>query len=85
VLLAIVVAGMGLSIPGTTAVAQEAGRRSGGAAAALQGGLTMTVGAAATPLTGLTGHQTVVVMAGLMSLFLLCSVAAMIVSGVSRS
>ena len=85
VLLAIVVAGMGLCIPGTTAIAQEAGRRSGGAASALQGGLTFIVGAAATPLTGLTGHQTVVAMAGLMSLFLLCSVAAVVVSGGSRS
>jgi MFS transporter, DHA1 family, multidrug resistance protein len=85
VLLAVVVAGMGLCIPGTTAIAQEAGRRSGGAASALQGGLTFTVGAAATPLTGLSGHQTVLVMAGLMALFLLCSVTALLVSGGPRS
>src|SRR6185312_6978698 len=47
VLLALVVAGNGCCIPGTTALAQEAGRRCGGAASALQGGLTFTVGALA--------------------------------------
>lgn len=81
VLLAIVVAGMGWCIPGTTAIAQEAGRRFGGAASALQGGLTFTVGALATPLTGLTGHQTVGVMAGLMALLFLCSVIALVATG----
>lgn len=81
VLLAFVVAGMGWCIPGTTAIAQEAGRRFGGSASALQGGLTFTVGALATPLTGLTGHQTVAVMAGLMTLFFACSVAALAISG----
>jgi DHA1 family bicyclomycin/chloramphenicol resistance-like MFS transporter len=85
VLLAVVVAGMGLCIPGTTAIAQNAGRRSGGAASALQGGLTFTVGALATPLTGVSGHQTVLVMAALMALFLLCSVAALLVSRGRRS
>jgi len=85
VLLGVVVAGMGLSIPGTTAIAQQAGRRFGGSASALQGGLTFTVGALATPLTGVTGHQTVVVMAGLMSTFLLGSVVALLLSGVRRA
>jgi DHA1 family bicyclomycin/chloramphenicol resistance-like MFS transporter len=83
-LLALVVAGMGCCIPGTTALAQQAGRRYGGAASALQGGLTFTVGALATPLTGLTGHQTVAVLSGLMAVFFLASASALLVSG-SRS
>ena len=66
-LLAVAVGGMGWCIPGTTAIAQQAGRRYGGAASALQGGTVFVVGALATPLTGLTGHQTVVTMAILMT------------------
>ena len=85
VLLAFVVAGNGLCIPGTTAIAQEVGRRSGGAASALQGGLTFTVGALTTPLTGLTGHQTVAVMAGLMTLFYVLAVGVLVVSSRWRS
>lgn len=85
VLLALVVAGNGCCIPGTTALAQEAGRRSGGAASALQGGLTFTVGALATPLTGLTGHQTVLVLAVLMTAFYSCAVALLALSGGWRS
>lgn len=85
VLLGVVVAGMGFSIPGTTAIAQQAGRRFGGTASALQGGLTFTVGALATPLVGLAGHQTVLVMAALMSVFLLGSVVALVVSGARRT
>ena len=63
VLLAIMVSGNGFTIPSTTILAQQAGRRSGGTASALQGGMTFVVGALATPLTGITGHQTVLVMA----------------------
>jgi DHA1 family bicyclomycin/chloramphenicol resistance-like MFS transporter len=74
VLLALVVAGMGLSIPATTSIAQHVGRATGGTAAALQGGLTFTVGAAATPITGLTGSTTVPGMAAIMApLFVLAS------------
>jgi MFS transporter, DHA1 family, multidrug resistance protein len=62
VLLAGMVAGNGLTIPATTTLAQEAGRYAGGTASALQGGLTFVVGAFATPLTGVTGHQSVLVM-----------------------
>jgi DHA1 family bicyclomycin/chloramphenicol resistance-like MFS transporter len=66
-LLAVVAAGMGLCIPATTALAQDAGRRFGGTASALQGGLTFGIGAAATPLTGLFGAETVTGMATLMA------------------
>jgi MFS transporter, DHA1 family, multidrug resistance protein len=85
VLLAGTVAGMGLCIPATTALAQEAGRDAGGTASALQGGLTFTVGAAATPLTGLVHAESVGGMADLMSLFFLLSVAALAVLGRQRS
>ncbi|MGN6607730.1 MAG: MFS transporter, partial [Jatrophihabitans sp.] len=68
-LLAITVAGMGLTIPSTTAIAQEIGRASGGTASALQGGLTFTVGAAATALTGLAGLTTVAGMTTVMAVF----------------
>jgi len=80
VLLAITVAGMGLCIPATTAIAQEVGRRVGGTASALQGGLTFGVGAAATPLTGLTGAQSVAGMAAIMSGLFLCALTALLVS-----
>ncbi|WP_426563759.1 multidrug effflux MFS transporter [Angustibacter sp. McL0619] len=66
VLLCVVVASMGWSIPGTTALAQQAGRRSGGTAAALQGGLTFLVGALVTPLTGIVGYDSLLPMATLM-------------------
>ncbi|MEP7178109.1 MAG: multidrug effflux MFS transporter [Pseudonocardiales bacterium] len=76
-LLGVSVAGMGLCIPATTALAQEAGRRAGGTASALQGGLTFGAGAAATPLTGLTGASTVTGMASIMAGFFLCSTGAL--------
>ncbi|GAA1623388.1 multidrug effflux MFS transporter [Actinoplanes couchii] len=68
-MLCLVVAGMGLTIPSTTALAQEAGRRSAGTASALQGGLTFITAALVTPLTGIFGHDTLLPMALAMSLF----------------
>ena len=79
VLLAIMVSGNGLTIPAATTLAQHAGRRSGGTASALQGGLTFTVGALATPLTGVTGHQTVLAMALLSVVLFSCAVALLVV------
>jgi DHA1 family bicyclomycin/chloramphenicol resistance-like MFS transporter len=78
VLLALAAAGMGLCIPATTALAQEAGRRVGGTASALQGGLTFGVGAAATPLTGLLGAETVTGMATLMAACYLGATVALV-------
>ena len=82
VLLAVVAAGMGLCIPATTSLAQEAGRRVGGTASALQGGLTFGIGALATPLTGLTGAGTVTGMATIMAVFYGGSVAAAVLVSV---
>ena len=79
VLLVFLVAGNGLSIPATTTIAQQAGRRSSGTASALQGGATFAVGALATPLTGVTGHQTVLGMAVLS--VLLYGVAVALLAG----
>ena len=47
----------------------KAGRRSGGTAAALSGGLAFLAGAIVTPLTGVLGSGTMVPMAALMSGF----------------
>ena len=80
VLLALLVGGMGLSIPATTTLAQEAGRRWSGTASALQGGLTFTVGALATPLTGLFGVETVPGMAAIMVVFFLCCVVVLVLT-----
>ncbi|MFD1721325.1 Bcr/CflA family efflux MFS transporter [Amnibacterium endophyticum] len=63
VLLGVAVAGNGFCIPATTVLAQEAGRPSAGTAASLSGGLAFLVGALTTPLTGLIGVQTVLVLA----------------------
>jgi DHA1 family bicyclomycin/chloramphenicol resistance-like MFS transporter len=82
ILLAVTVAGMGLSIPATTAMAQELGRDVGGTASALQGGLIFGVGALATPLTGLTGRTTVAGMAAIMATLFLCAVAVQVFAGV---
>lgn len=76
VLLALVVAGMGFVIPSATVLAQEAGRRSAGTAASLSGGLVFLVGAAATPLTGVTGQQSVLAMALMMAALLVAAVVA---------
>lgn len=84
VLLCVVVAGMGLCIPGTTALAQEAGRRAGGTASALQGGLTFLVGALVTPLTGLVGYDTLLPMAALMAVFLVAGTVVLFATGSHR-
>ena len=75
-LLAVAVAGMGLVIPSATVLAQEAGRRSAGTAASLSGGLSFLVGALATPLTGVTGQQSVLAMALMMAALLVAAVVA---------
>jgi DHA1 family bicyclomycin/chloramphenicol resistance-like MFS transporter len=75
-LLAVTVGGMGLTIPATTAMAQEIGRDVGGTAAALQGGLVFGVGAVCTPLTGVLGLETVAGMACIMAALFACAVGA---------
>ncbi len=82
VLLAVAVAGMGLVIPSTTVLAQEAGRRSAGTAASLSGGLSFLAGAAATPLTGVLGQQSVLAMGSMMAALLVGAVVASRVTAV---
>jgi DHA1 family bicyclomycin/chloramphenicol resistance-like MFS transporter len=73
VLLSLVTGGMGLAIPGAQVLAQEAGRRSGGTASALFGGLLFLAGSLVTPLTGVLGYATLLPMALLMFGFLSAS------------
>jgi DHA1 family bicyclomycin/chloramphenicol resistance-like MFS transporter len=80
VLLSLVVGGMGLTIPGTTALAQEAGRRSAGTASALQGGIAIMIGASVTPLTGLVGYRTLLPMAAAMAAFFLLSLTLLLLT-----
>ena len=61
--LALMLGGLGMFLPASTAMVQAAGRRSAGTAAALGGGVPFFVGALTTPLTGLLGSQTVLTMA----------------------
>jgi DHA1 family bicyclomycin/chloramphenicol resistance-like MFS transporter len=77
-LLCAVTGGMGLVIPASTALAQEAGRRARGTASALQGGLSFFVGALVTPLTGIVGYQSMLPMALLMAGFFLCALAVLV-------
>jgi DHA1 family bicyclomycin/chloramphenicol resistance-like MFS transporter len=73
ILLCVVVAGTGFTVPATTALAQEAGRRYAGTAASLQGGIGFLVGAAVTPLTGLIGYHSLLPLAVAMTVFYLAS------------
>jgi DHA1 family bicyclomycin/chloramphenicol resistance-like MFS transporter len=75
--LAVMLGGLGMFLPASTAIVQAAGRRSAGTAAALGGGVPFFVGALTTPLTGLLGSQTVMTMAsGTFFFYVLALVAA---------
>ncbi|WP_176739146.1 multidrug effflux MFS transporter [Micromonospora matsumotoense] len=78
-LLAVVVTGMGLTLPATTALAQEAGRHSAGTAAALQGGLGFLAGALVTPLTGLLGYASLLPLAAAMAVFFVAASGVLLV------
>ena len=78
-----ITAGMGLTIPAAQVLAQEAGRRSGGTAAALVGGLMFLAGSLVTPLTGIVGYTTLLPMALLMAGFL--SAAAVLLAAPRRA
>lgn len=74
--LPLVTAGMGLVIPASITIAQEAGHWARGTAAALQGGISFTCGALVTPLTGLAPGAALPVMAGAMAGFLVLAAVA---------
>lgn len=61
--------GLGTYLPSNAAIVQNIGRRYGGTASALGGGLPFLTGALMTPLTGLMGQQTVMAMASAMAGF----------------
>jgi DHA1 family bicyclomycin/chloramphenicol resistance-like MFS transporter len=66
--------GLGMYLPANSAIAQRQGRRYAGAASALSGGLPFLAGALTTPLTGVLGAQTVLVMSVSMGAFFLLAV-----------
>ena len=66
-LLAIITGSMGLTLPASMTLAQQAGDRARGTASSLQGGLTLMSGALASPMTGLFGDDSVLPMAALMA------------------
>jgi DHA1 family bicyclomycin/chloramphenicol resistance-like MFS transporter len=72
-LLSCVTAGMGLVMPSSISLFQEAGRRFAGTASALGGGLIFLAGAVVMPVTGLIGDSTLVPMAALMAGFFVLS------------
>jgi DHA1 family bicyclomycin/chloramphenicol resistance-like MFS transporter len=72
-LLSCLTAGMGLINPACTTLAQQAGDRARGTAAALQGGGAFLIGALVTPLTGALGVTSLVPMAALMAGFMICA------------
>ena len=67
VLLSCVTFAMGLMNPAAMTLAQAAGDRARGTAAALQGGSMFLVGAAATPLVGILGYTSLIPMAAAMA------------------
>ncbi|RIX28420.1 Bcr/CflA family efflux MFS transporter [Amnibacterium setariae] len=81
--LAVMTFGLGGYLPSNSAIAQREGRRYAGTASALSGGLPFLAGALTTPLTGLLGAQTVLVMAIGMSAFFVLAIA-LAVAGRSR-
>lgn len=69
--------GLGMYLPSNSAIAQREGRRYAGTASALSGGLPFLAGSLTTPLTGVLGEQTVLVMSvGMASFFLLAVLLA---------
>jgi DHA1 family bicyclomycin/chloramphenicol resistance-like MFS transporter len=69
--------GLGAYLPSNSSIAQREGRRYAGTASALSGGLPFLAGALSTPLTGLLGAQTVLVMSiGMSAFFVLAIVLA---------
>lgn len=79
VLLAVILGGGGLAAPAHTIRVQEAGRRSAGSAAALNGGLVFAVGALTAPLVGVLGAPSVLTMAGAMAVVFVVEVATILV------
>jgi len=68
-LLCCVTFGMGLVIPASTTLGQQAGDRARGTASALLGGISFFVGALVTPLTGVVGYTSMLPMGVLMAGF----------------
>jgi DHA1 family bicyclomycin/chloramphenicol resistance-like MFS transporter len=85
VLLGMVTGSMGLVIPASMTMAQQAGDRARGTAASLQGGLTQAACAIATPMTGIFGDTGLLPMAVLMAAGFAAGAAAMVTAARLRS
>jgi DHA1 family bicyclomycin/chloramphenicol resistance-like MFS transporter len=68
-LLALALAGMGITVAAASVLAQQAGARSAGTAASLFNGIGYLVAALAAPLTGVLNGDSLAVMAGLFAGF----------------
>jgi DHA1 family bicyclomycin/chloramphenicol resistance-like MFS transporter len=66
----VVTAGMGLVLPSSIALSQSAGARARGTAAALSGGISFAFGALVTPITGLFGGTSLLIMTVVMAAFM---------------
>lgn len=78
VLLAAVTGAMGMVIPASMTMAQQAGAAARGTAAALQGGLTLIACAIATPITGLFADTSLFPMTALMAAGFAAGAVAMV-------
>ena len=71
--------GLGMYLPANSSIVQILGRRYGGTASALGGGLPFLAGALMTPLTGLLGQQSVMAMsAAVFGFFAVAAVGAVL-------
>ncbi len=77
--------GLGTYLPSNSSIVQILGRRYGGTASALGGGLPFLAGALMTPLTGLLGRQTVMAMSAAMFGFFLTAAVGAVLMGRARS
>ena len=76
--------GLGCYLPANSSIVQLVGRRFGGTASALGGGIPFLVGAIMTPLTGLIGQQTVHAMASAMILFFVLAAIVAVCDGLRQ-
>lgn len=76
--LAAMTAGLGSYLPANAAICQQAGRRYGGTASALGGGLPFLAGSLTTPLTGFLRAESVLAMSAGMAIFFGCAAIAAI-------
>jgi DHA1 family bicyclomycin/chloramphenicol resistance-like MFS transporter len=73
--------GLGTYLPSNSSIVQILGRRYGGTASALGGGLPFLAGALMTPMTGLLGQQSVMAMSSAMFVFFAVAAVGAVLMG----